>query len=326
MMRPGPYPAALFLSGLLHGGAILLLTFLPDRARAVSTDETHQASDVWSGETFDVEMLAEAHGLPLGPGVEPSPAPPARPPQAPPEPSPEPLPARATSVAPEPTPMPDEAGKAPGPKLRAPAPPKPIASLPPGPDTSPPASTNSAASVQAEESNQANASPAAGAAQGIPGFGAEGPALELRDLGRAFTRALPAAALPRDGWQRLRVGTTMTVEVTLHLDGEGRLGELELGSGASPTRLTRLLERARLLLRRGRFALQTAQPGAAAVTYEIKLVISDREVTADPFAEEAHIMRRGFEPPRREAPGRAYFTFASGKHVEISIEQRPPVQ
>ena len=33
-----------------------------------------------------------------------------------------------------------------------------------------------------------------------------------------------------------------------------------------------------------------------------------------------NIVERGFEPPRGNAPGRAYFTLASGRHFEAKVE------
>ncbi len=141
----------------------------------------------------------------------------------------------------------------------------------------------------------------------------------MRQLGRAFARALPAAALPGDGWLKLPIGGGATSRVTLTLDPSGRLQPFEFGDAPVPRPLQRLLRRAHLLLERGRFAIGD-EVGAGSETYALRIEVSDGPASDELFVEPGHIMRRGFEPPEPDRSGRAQFAFASGRHVVIHIE------
>jgi hypothetical protein len=65
------------------------------------------------------------------------------------------------------------------------------------------------------------------------------------------------------------------------------------------------------------FALQNSGT-AGRDLFRITITLSDRAVMED--SEPAQLVERGFEPPRGNAPGRAYFTLASGRHFEAKVE------
>jgi hypothetical protein len=67
----------------------------------------------------------------------------------------------------------------------------------------------------------------------------------------------------------------------------------------------------------GLFALQN-NGAAGRDLFRITITLSDRAVKEE--SEPAELVERGFEPPRGGAPGRAYFTLASGRHFEARVE------
>jgi hypothetical protein len=71
------------------------------------------------------------------------------------------------------------------------------------------------------------------------------------------------------------------------------------------------------LLGGGLFALEN-HLGAGRELLRLTITLSDRPVHADD--DPAQLVERGFEPPRGAAPGRAYFTLASGRHFEAKVQ------
>jgi len=150
-------------------------------------------------------------------------------------------------------------------------------------------------------------------------YGAEGSGDDPRDLEAALLRALPAAAASRvAGWEVLAERTDLAARVTLELGDDGRLAALRVEPGA-PDPLRVLLERCRWLLARGRFALPAGAAGPGAERYDIAARVYRRAPDPSPFADPGDIMRRGFARANDEAPARAYFSYASGLHVVLTV-------
>lgn len=309
MPRLPSFSLALAGSLVLHGGAVLAVA-----ARAVAESPLPRSPrDAWVGDTFEIDALLEAGAHRGRSAVAPSPAGgepsralvEARAPASPPVSLPVALPATGPAIA----------------EARSQVPP----ALP----------SRSAAPVG---SHRAVAPPAVAVRSGVaaanpqrngdgsgngPGvYGAVGEGVGERDLEPAFVRALPAAAASRThDWLDLVPGTELVARATLELTTDGQLVAVAIAPGA-PAPLAALLGRARHLLSRGRFALP---PGASAPTppeYTVTARVGRRSPDPNPFADPGDIMRRGFAVATATAPARAYFTFASGLHVEIEVEKR----
>jgi len=305
-------PAALAISVALHGAVVLFTS----TARPVGTPpkpNRDDSADAWAGDTFDVELvgsrraasrdrstsIAEPPRAVAGAHVE-------RVPRVVPRPS-EPSVTRPSRSAPPETP-----GLA-STATTSPVPPEPEHST--GTTSSP--QVPSAARVATES-----------AALGSPGgtFGAAGLPAGVRNLTRAFTRALPAAVLPAGAaWLDLPLGPGATALVTFTVGNDGKLVDFEIHDPEPPAYLVGLLRRAHLLLQKGQFALHNARQGGGEQTFRVRVQLERRPVADDPFADPGHIMRRGFTAPTPEQPGHAYFTFASGRHVDlrVSVESQP---
>jgi hypothetical protein len=112
------------------------------------------------------------------------------------------------------------------------------------------------------------------------------------------------------------------VKVTLTVDASGQLLRPDFGEHQVPRYLTEVVRRAHLLLERGRFSIGGI-PGAGSETFALTVEVRDERPDDDLFVEPSHIVQRGFDPPAPDAPGRAYFTFASGRRVEVHVALVP---
>jgi outer membrane biosynthesis protein TonB len=138
----------------------------------------------------------------------------------------------------------------------------------------------------------------------------------VRNLPRAFTRAIPAAVSADPAWGELALGRIGSVEVTISVDDDGKIAEVDIAQTTPPV-LKRLVDRTMVLLRAGRFALAGVD-GAGRQKLEIDVVLSHRNLAVDPD-DQRLVLELGHEPPTDSAPGRAYFTLRSGRHVEARI-------
>jgi hypothetical protein len=103
-------------------------------------------------------------------------------------------------------------------------------------------------------------------------------------------------------------------------------GSIEAVTGLEqgPLALRRLVERTVRLIERGRFqvAFDGSESGTEVLTITARIL--DRAVAEDPLDDSDAVMELGSEGPTRERPGRAFFTLASGRHVEIEIRPSLP--
>jgi hypothetical protein len=139
-----------------------------------------------------------------------------------------------------------------------------------------------------------------------------GPAT-VRDLGLAFTRALAPAGQPDRGWAALPTGSAGSVDLTLEIDGEGRLKQIEPLGKDPPPHLVKLAKQAHALLRSGFFAARGATPTAGRQVVRLSAELSDvpKDVEGGPAA-----LSFGYAAGK----GKASFTQSSGRRVELRVE------
>jgi outer membrane biosynthesis protein TonB len=299
--------------------------------RSVAVAAPANPIDVWSGVTAAIggERLVDVNVDALGgqPGPAGQAAPPS-PPAAPAPPPPPPAPPIAAAPAPIPAvekPAPavekpaladDPAGLEPRPKPRT-RKPKPVAVA------VDPAASSSAVDPALADENPARPAPpasprpakrrAGGGASGDGGdgaktgpFGAEGPSA-VRSLGRAFTRAIPAACQADPGWGALPAGDAGAIEIAVTIDETGHIaGYRPLGKDP-PKQLLALVKRTIALLDAGTFELK-GNVGAGVEVLRIQAGVSDLEA-----AEVGGTAALSF------GEGKAAFTQESGRHVEVTL-------
>jgi hypothetical protein len=332
---------AVIASLVVH--AVLLL--LAARGRMASGGEAivppaeaeGPAADVWAGDTslpgsarlIDIDTQAGAAGRT---GAEPAAAraadavsaaasPAARdvePNAAPAPPSGAPTPAAAPTAAPAPSPPPAARAS------------KPPAAHPPKPPAKPRPSTDPAAALAAaleggsraasravdgaSEATTDGAGPApADGASGGGRFGAAGEPAGVRDLGRAFTRAIPPAVSSDPIWASLPAGPAGRYAVVVSVDASGRITGHRSSDRDPPRHLVKLVERTLALLESGTFALR-GQVGAGTQALVLSVVLRDEAPEA---GDGTRGLNLAFEYDGRR--GKASFTQAGGRRVEVAI-------
>lgn len=143
-------------------------------------------------------------------------------------------------------------------------------------------------------------------------FGAEGPGAP-RDLGRAFTRAIPPACQADPVWSTLDVGVAGSLEVTISIDETGHLaGFTWPRERPAPPHLLALVKRTLALLEAGTFALRPSAVSAGREVLEIRATLSEAgTLEAGGSAGLAFAYDHG--------KGKAGFTQPNGRHVEVSV-------
>lgn len=146
------------------------------------------------------------------------------------------------------------------------------------------------------------------------------------DLFAAFLKTLPLAAKSDKTWLDLPPGPAGSVELTLTVDDEYRLAPIEiveLPSAPVPSQLKRALLINRNFLLRGKFALsQDASKEGPGGSQRLRLTARISKADPDPQTPEAAgVVRLGLLGG--EHPRGAYFTFFSGRHVELLLEKLP---
>jgi hypothetical protein len=289
----------LVLSVLVHGAVgAAALTSLSSRAT------NRERPDTWSGDGVEVEALDpdKAGARSAEPAPSPAAAPASRPEPPPAVPEPE-------SRASEPDER--EALKLPAPAEVSTAKPVPVESTePPGassPDTG------------AQEATSDGGSPAQ--SPSLAG-GASTEATQVRDLSKAFTRVLPLLGRADPFWFTAPLGELGSVRVRLDLAPGGELSALEIIEPKEPTPEWRgFMERARLMLRRGFFALPADHGDARSLVFHLHAKAFTGELTYPEHVPDS-IMSQRYEPLQERA-GKAVFSYASGRVVEIDVLQEP---
>ncbi|HKO49339.1 MAG TPA: hypothetical protein VJV79_16510 [Polyangiaceae bacterium] len=294
----------LFGSVALHACAVLILLLAARKPPPLDITASPQRPDAWLGASaVEVDAVATPEGTPNIANAASSP-----------ESDPQPAeaaasePAEATVARPEPAKAPHRADAEPVPK---PQPARPRPRKPANPSTG----IAAAKATPADGSHPANTPASSGT------FGSEGLPPGVRSLPAAFARAIPPATGADPIWQSLPTGTQRPFILAVEVDANGRIASakiLEAHDGSElPTQFEHLRQRVIALLGGGLFALQN-NGNAGRDLFRITITLSDRAVKEE--SEPAELVERGFEPPRGSAPGRAYFTLASGRHFEAKVE------
>ena len=295
---------SLFGSVGLHACAVLVLLLAARKPPPAPLPTAPERPDAWLGASaVEVDAVATPEATPNIANAASSPESDSQPAAAASEPS------LAAEAKPQRTPVEHQPDADPTPK------PKPVR---PRPRPRKPASEATGVAATAATGNgnhEANTPAATGT------FGSEGLPPGVRSLPGAFARAIPPATGADPIWQSLPVGTQRPFILAIEVDAEGHIGSakiLEAHDGNEiPPQFEHFRQRVIALLGGGLFALQN-NGAAGRDLFRITITLSDRAVQDE--GEPAQLVERGFEPPRGSAPGRAYFTLASGRHFEARVE------
>ena len=298
----GPW-GPLALSALLHAGLALLAAGLLTALPAPPAHVQHRGA--WAGDTFQIDGLvsgrggAEEHNSALAARPVPAATVPAAPP------------AKAAPLLAAKT-----ATKAP-PPARSSAPVRASARAPtPAPSGTPPLPTpRTAPDLAGAMAAAADGHDASHAGQ----FGAAGVLPGVRDLAKAFTRALPRAASGDPLWSKLPLGSAGSFHVVIRIDAQRRIADAQPDEKALSPVLKHLLDRTLLMLRAGQFALDRSDLVSGSEKLHVELAISTRAPSDQIDVNPSDTIELGFKPPTHDKPGRGYFTLASGRHVEAKV-------
>ena len=301
---PAAQLTSLFGSVGLHACAVLVLLLAARRSPSAPVTEPPERPDPWLGASaVEVDAVATPEATPNIANAASSPESDSQPAAA----AAASEPAAEAEAKPKPAAVEHRPDAAPAPK------PKPIRPRPSQHQN--PVPGVAAAPAAADGSHEANTPAATGA------FGSESLPPGVRSLPGAFARAIPPATGADPIWQTLPTGTQRPFILAVEVDAEGHIASAKIldahDGGEIPTQFEHLRQRVIALLGGGLFALQN-RGAAGRDLFRITITLSDRAVKEE--SEPAELVERGFEPPRGNAPGRAYFTLASGRHFEAKVE------
>ena len=163
------------------------------------------------------------------------------------------------------------------------------------------------------QAGSSGAAPASSAATSAPTgtFGSEG-ATGVRDLARAFTRAISPANQADSTWSELPTGPAGTVELTLSLDADGHLESVR-PAPSTPAHLAKLVTRTLALLRGGTYAAR-----GASATVTLRLSVDVRDVAVAPVEGGTIELAWGFDA----GVGHASFVRSGGRRVDITVRAK----
>jgi hypothetical protein len=150
--------------------------------------------------------------------------------------------------------------------------------------------------------------------QETSGFGAEAAELGARDLVRSFVRAIPLAASSDPEWATVPVGPAGTADLTLVLDSDAKPYFKDPIDPHVPALLRRLIQKTLVLLSGGRFAA-TGTPGSQ----KLRIAVSVTQLAAASEIQSGGDFAVGFDSPSDRRVSRAFFTLASGRHIEVTV-------
>lgn len=137
----------------------------------------------------------------------------------------------------------------------------------------------------------------------------------MRDLGRAFTRAIPAACSADSTWSKLPAGDAGTLVAELRVGADGHLGSMEPMGKDAPKALVNVLRRTLPLLQSGIFAVRGGAVSAGIETIELKATVSDEPGSDATEGGGKDNLAFSYGAGR----GKASFTQAGGRKVDISV-------
>ena len=128
-----------------------------------------------------------------------------------------------------------------------------------------------------------------------------------RDLGRAFTHAIPFAAAGDVLWTKVDVGDAGTLRAAIHVDADGHVTGAEPLAEDAPKHLVSLLQRTVGQLKAGIFAVRAGSISAGTQTLEMKAVVIGEAGEDDLAFEYA------------SGHGKATFIVKGGRRVEVRV-------
>jgi hypothetical protein len=143
-------------------------------------------------------------------------------------------------------------------------------------------------------------------------FGAVGRA-GVRDLGAAFTQAIPAACGADTAWSEIALGDGGTFRIAIDIDENGRPKSFTPLEKNPPKQLRNLAKRTFDLLQFGTFALRPGAVTAGRQTVEVSATVgmSDKPPTSGGLIELSHHFEGGV--------GRAHFVQSTGREVTFRV-------
>jgi hypothetical protein len=196
------------------------------------------------------------------------------------------------------------------------------------PDLHPP-KEGALASRPARAHTEARATASASTPAGAParassagsGFGAEGSAPGVRDLLRSFVRTIPIVANSDPVWSSLPLGAAGSADVTLALDDEGRPRMASALPAAA--HLRRLIQKTVSVMSSGRFGIASTEGIPTEQKFHIAVTLTQEAAPAENQAASGGAFALGFDPPDDRNVSHAFFTLASGRHVEVAVRPVP---
>ena len=298
-----PATISLIASGALHVLVVVALARSASGAEP-ARDELDPARFV--GNTFEIETV----DAPLTPAAPPLPAAPPTPTAAP-EPAAPPLP-KPAEKAPSP---PDD------PSTRA-AHSAQVASQSPSAPTPPaPARAESPVTASAERAAPDGAQTAT---TGVvaPSYGQDALPASTASLAKAFTRAVPRIASSDQVWHGLPLGAAGKAVFSIEVDAQGKVvGQgTVLDEPAPAPHLERIIGRTVLLLKSQTFTAFGEAGRGGTQRFELTADIRQVAPLEDAFAEPRDLRQIGrLVEPTRVRPGKANFTYNSGRQVELTL-------
>jgi hypothetical protein len=143
-------------------------------------------------------------------------------------------------------------------------------------------------------------------------FGAVGRA-GVRDLGAAFTQAIPAACGADTTWSEIELGDGGTSRIAINIDENGRPKSFTPLEKNPPKQLRNLAKRTFDLLQSGTFSLRPGAVTAGRQTVEVSasVTMSDKPATSGGLIELGHKFENGV--------GRAHFVQSTGREVRFQV-------
>lgn len=312
-----------FLSVSLHAGGLFALASAVAHARSQEVDL--QRAAVWAGNTFEIETLSERSSEVEATSPAPSPAVDGR--EVAPEPREDerskPEPESRETEPPEAVEAPEAASEEPKPVDTHPAEAQPSPDHPPVDEPAqPPSAPPAAASVAAEPAPSA-APEQMDTRAPEPVYGEAGKKPQPVSLAKALTRACPRAAFPDKAWHRLPVGAAGSIEFSVELDEEGKVVRATRRKDPSvppPGHLLRLVARTTRMLKSGVFAMAAGRVGPGVQRFELSAQVEQQAGSDSVLAEPEDLKQIGrFVEPTPTRPGKADFTYNSGRHVILTL-------
>jgi hypothetical protein len=138
---------------------------------------------------------------------------------------------------------------------------------------------------------------------------------------------MPRAAFSDHNWLRLPLGSAGVVRFKLTLDDNGKLQAHtveRIDGQAAPQYLREVVRKTALMLNAGRFALTDTSGESQEQRFELSASI-DHAGGADELGEPGDLKQIGRHvEPTLGRPGKADFTYNSGRHVTLKISILAP--